>query len=114
MKNLMDKMLTGSIVLNAFIWAVYGIAAIAGFNRGIPSEMRFRIILCLMALAAGGALLLFYFLALKRSPRWYYLLLMELMFIIILTLADQFGWPDAVILATSIFSLAAVARKIRK
>lgn len=70
-------------------------------------------IIGLLAAGAGGAMVLFHYLSVRLSPRWYYLLLVELMFILFLTIADEFGWPDLIVLITHVTSLLAVARKIR-
>ncbi|MBB6481563.1 hypothetical protein [Spirochaeta isovalerica] len=109
----MDRFLKISIYVNAGIWFLFALLAISGLNYGIPSDFSSRIIIALLAAGAGGAMILGLYLAEHYSVRWYYLLLLELMLIVFLTLTDEFGWPDAVVLITHIFSLAAVARKVR-
>ena len=92
---------------------LFSFLAFTGFHYGIPSDVSSRVIIGFLALGAGVCLVLFHFLAVRFSFRWNYLLLLELLFIIFLTVTDEFGWPDAVVLVTHLLSLALVAAKVR-
>lgn len=110
----MKKGLKYSLYINAGIWLVFAFLAFSGLHYGIPQDLVSRVVIGLLASGAGGAMVLLYFLGEKYSARWYYLLLIELLFILFLTLTDEFGWPDLIVLVTHLVSLAFVAARIKR
>lgn len=110
----MNKLLKYSVLINSFIWFAFGLAIFTGLHRGIPEDLSSRMMMGIMAWLAGGGLYLFYSLAQKYSVRWYYVLFMELLFILFLTVADEFGWADVVVLITHMVSLVSLPPKLKK
>jgi hypothetical protein len=90
------------ILLNAFVWLALGVIIAANAHPALPDLPLFKGIMAFLSFATAGILLgVFIFLG-KRSRIAYFIALGLFVAISLLTIFDQFGLADLIILAINI------------
>ncbi|MCI0518822.1 MAG: hypothetical protein L0Z70_01025 [Chloroflexi bacterium] len=89
------------ILANALLWLGFAVLVVSGAHPAMPDDPLVRGIVAGLALLASGALAGLYVLLAKRSGPAYFAALVLLLFIALLTVADEVGiWDFAVLLLT--------------
>ena len=90
------------ILLNALVWLAFGVIIAANAHPALPDQPIIKGVMAFLSLATAGILLgVFIFLG-KRSRVAYFIALGLFVAISLLTIFDQFGLADLVILAINI------------
>lgn len=101
------------ILLNALIFFVIGVMIAFGWHAGIPDDAALKTLMMLGMF--GGAIIfgLLYLLLVKRRRLAYFVALVALAVVMMLTLFDQIGWADLVMLLITFipFALLILGRK---
>ena len=90
------------ILINAFIWLAFAIITATGLHPSIPESDLVRLTMSMLALLTSGLLIGLYFFLRRRTSVAYYITLGMLALISLLTVTDEFGLPDLVVLAISV------------
>jgi len=90
------------ILLNALVWFALGVIIAANAHPALPDVPLIKGIMAFLALATAGILLGLFILLGKRSRIAYFIALGLFVAISLLTIFDQFGLADLVILAINI------------
>lgn len=115
MKNspLIIKIALVFILINAIGWLVLGILVATGVHTGLPDDATLKLIM-MLGLFGGAIILLLLFQLLRMRKRLaYFITLVVLALIMLLTLFDQVGLADAVVLVITLvpFALLILGRK---
>lgn len=115
MKNfpLIIKIALVFILVNAIGWLVLGVLVATGVHTGLPDDETLKLIM-LLGLFGGAIILLLLFQLLRMRKRLaYFITLVALALIMLLTLFDQVGLADAVVLVITLvpFVLLIMGRK---
>ena len=86
------------ILLDALIWLGFAIITALDLHPALPEGNIYRWIISSLALAASLGLVVLLFLMLRGLRFAYYLLFTALLIISILTITDDFGLPDLIVL----------------
>ena len=93
------------IILSAIIWLAFGLIVAADLHPAIPKSDVIRWAMASMSLLTSGILLGFSFLLKRKSRVAYWLTLGLLIIISILTVTDEFGIADLVVLMITLVPL---------
>jgi lysylphosphatidylglycerol synthetase-like protein (DUF2156 family) len=115
MKNipLMIKTALIFILINAIGWLVLGVLVATGVHTGLPDDATLKLIM-MLGLFGGAIILMLLFQLLRMRKRLaYFITLVVLALIMLLTLFDQVGLADAVVLVITLvpFVLLILGRK---
>lgn len=115
MKNfpLIIKIALVFILVNAIGWLMLGVLVATGVHTGLPDDETLKLIM-LLGLFGGAIILLLLFQLLRMRKRLaYFITLVALALIMLLTLFDQVGLADAVVLVITLvpFVLLIMGRK---
>jgi hypothetical protein len=94
------------IFIDAVIWILLGLVIAAGFHPALPEGRGYRWVMTALSLLAGFFFVMNYWIMTKRGGLAYYLMLGALAFVIILTLADQFGVADLIVFLINLITFA--------
>lgn len=97
----MKKSITFSlafILICAGIWFVFAIIVASGLHPALPDSVVYQWIMAGLAFLTAFFLLTMYFLLRKKIRVAFFLTIAFLVFLAILTLADDVGWIDLVVL----------------
>ena len=86
------------LLLNALVWLVFGIIVAAGLHPSMPESDVFRWIMAVLALLTTGVLLGLRVFLRRRSRIAYYLTVGLLVVLSTLTVTDEFGLSDLIVL----------------
>ena len=93
------------ILLNALVWLAFGVIVAANVHPVLPVPPIIKGVMAFLSFATAGILLgLFIFLG-KRSRIAYFMTLGLLVAISLLSIFDEFGWTDFIVLAINIVPL---------
>ena len=90
------------LLLNALIWLSFGAIVAADLHPALPDLPQINLIMASLAFMAGFFLLGMMILLGKRNRWAYFLSLAALLFIMLLTINDDFGLVDLVVLILEI------------
>lgn len=93
------------ILLNALIWLAFAIIVATGLHPAIPNSSLVRGVTATLASLTSGALLLLSILLKKRYTLAFYLTLALLLLISFLTITDEFGIYDLIVLLITLIPL---------
>jgi hypothetical protein len=103
--NKTPRLFTASLVLigiNALLWLGFAMLVISGAHPAMPDDLLVRGVMGGLALLASGALAGLCALLARRNGPAYYASLAFLLFIALLTVADEVGIWDAVVMLLTI------------
>jgi len=86
------------IIANALVWIGFALFVLTGILPGLPGGENARFAMALLALIAAGALVALGILTRRRNKWGYVLTVAALVFLIVLTVADQVGLADLAVL----------------
>ena len=86
------------LLLNALVWLVFGIIVAAGLHPSMPESDVFRWTMAVLALLTTSVLLGLWVFLRRRSGIAYYLTIGLLVVLSILTVTDEFGLSDLIVL----------------
>lgn len=104
-KRRIDKITLYLLVADALIWLAFALIVAAGWHPALPDSLAMKWMMSILAIASAIALPGFYLLARRFGRIWYYLLLALLLLISFLTIADEFGLWDLIVLILHISPL---------
>ena len=81
----------------ALIWLAFSIIVAAGFHPALPDSEIYRWIMAGLSFLSAGFLLILFFLLRCRNKIAYFLSVGFLLFIVLLTIMDDFGLSDFII-----------------
>ncbi|HOW90700.1 MAG TPA: hypothetical protein PK883_00170 [Anaerolineaceae bacterium] len=101
------------ILINTFIFFVLGVLIAGGWHSGVPQDAALKWIMMLGMFAGAILLALCYLLLAKRRRLAFFITMVVLALIIALTIFDQVGWADLVMLLVAFipFALLILGRK---
>jgi len=101
------------ILLNALIFFVLGVLIAGGWHSGIPEDAALKWIMMLGMFGGAIVLALLYLLLAKRRRLAFFIALVALALIMMLTIFDQVGWIDLLMLLITFipFALLILGRK---
>jgi len=115
MKNspLIIKIALVFILINAIGWLVLGVLFATGVHTGLPDDATLKLIMMLGFFGGAIILMLLFQLLRMRKRLAYFITLVVLALIMLLTLFDQVGLADAVVLVITLvpFVLLILGRK---
>ncbi len=94
------------ILLNALIFFVLGVLIAGGWHSGIPDDAALKWIMMLGMFGGAIVLALLYMLLAKRRRLAFFIALVALALIMMLTIFDQVGWIDLVMLLITFIPFA--------
>ncbi|MCJ7706626.1 MAG: hypothetical protein MUO38_03300 [Anaerolineales bacterium] len=93
------------VLVNALVWIAFAIIVAARLHPSIPAGELVRMIMALLALTAA-VVLGFLAIMLRRRSRWgYFLTVAALILLAALTIADEVGLADLVVLVIAVMPL---------
>jgi hypothetical protein len=96
----------GLILVNAIVWIGFAVIVAARMHPSLPAGDLVRVIMASLALLAA-AVLVFLSIMLRRRSRWGYILTVAaLILLAALTIADEVGLADLVVLAIAVIPLS--------
>ena len=105
----MRRIITLFILLDSLVWLGFSALIVFDKHPAFPEDPKVRLIMVVLALGTAVALPLLLFLYRKHKQTWAcYLILGVLAIIIFLTVTDEFGLPDLVVLSLHMISFAAL------
>ena len=115
MKNIptLVKVAIGFILAGAGVWLVLGVLIAARLHQGMPSDPLIRWGMAIAAFVAFLVMGTLAWLLAKRKRLAFFITLVALGVVFLLTLFDQVGWADAVMMALTVapFVLLVIGRK---
>jgi hypothetical protein len=99
------------LLLGAVIWMAFGIITAAGAHPAIPEVGTIRWAMAIMAVLTSVCMLAFSYLLPKRNSFAYWLTLGLLFTIVIITITDEFGLADLIVLIIHVVPLAILIRE---
>ena len=115
MKNIptLVKVAIGFILAGAGVWLVLGVLIAARLHQGMPSDPLIRWGMAIAAFVAFLVMGTLAWLLAKRKRLPFFITLVALGVVFLLTLFDQVGWADAVMMALTVapFVLLVIGRK---
>ena len=93
------------ILLDSLFWFVFGVIVIAGLHPGLPDLPFIKEIMALLAFATAGIMLLVIVLLGKHNRIGYFLGVLLFAALSLLSLFDDFGWTDLVVLVFHVVPL---------
>lgn len=94
------------ILLNSLIFFVLGVLIAGGWHSGIPDDAALKWIMMLGMFGGAIVLALLYMLLAKRRRLAFFIALVALALIMMLTIFDQVGWIDLVMLLITFIPFA--------
>ena len=107
------RLTTSLILINAAVWLSFAIIVGAGWHPSLPPGTNTRVVLALLAALAAGALVVLVVLLRKRSRAGYYLTLGALAVLAVLTVLDEVGLADLVVLGLTLGPLVLLVKDRR-
>jgi lysylphosphatidylglycerol synthetase-like protein (DUF2156 family) len=93
------------LFLNALVWLALGVIIAANIHPALPDLPIVKGVLVILSLCASGILLGLLFLLRKRSRIAWFVALGFLAITSILTIFDDFGWTDLIVLVINIIPI---------
>ena len=93
----------GFILLNSIIWLVFSIIVAFGMHPALPDSELYKWYLAISAFLSATFLLLLYILLKTRTKIAFFLTIAFLILIALLTIMDDLGWIDFIVLAVTLF-----------
>jgi lysylphosphatidylglycerol synthetase-like protein (DUF2156 family) len=90
------------ILLNALIWLILGIIIAVNAHPAIPDTPGIQWTFAGLSIALGVIILILFFFLYRRNQMAYYLMLALFASTAVLTIFDDVGWSDLVVLALNI------------
>jgi len=97
------KITLAFVLLNAIIWLVFSIVVASGLHPALPDSIVQQWIMAGLSLLTSGFLMTMYFLLRRKNRLAFFLTTAFLVFLALLTIADDVGWIDFVVLLITIF-----------
>jgi len=104
------RMIWALILINAAFWLAFAFLTAFDLHPGLPNETWVRWGMTGLALAAGLGLVGLHWLAERGWSLAYFFLLTMLGLICLVTLLDEFGWTDLIVLITHALCLDLLIR----
>jgi hypothetical protein len=92
------------ILLNALIWLAFAIITVSGLHSTIPDGALIRWVMSILSFLTSVFLIGVYYLLRRNGGFAYYLLLGMLALISVLTITDEFGLLDLLVLIINAFT----------
>jgi hypothetical protein len=93
------------ILVNVLVWLVLGIFIILNTHPALPVPPAMRVIMAFMSFAMAAVLIVLFILLLRGSRPAYYLMLLFFSVAALLTILDQVGVSDIVVLILNILPI---------
>lgn len=93
------------VIVNALIWLVFATIVAAGLHPAIPDSGLVRGVMAILAFLTSGALLVLSILLRRRNTIAFYITLALLLLISFLTVTDEFGIYDLIVLIITLIPL---------
>ena len=90
------------VLLCATIWLAFAFVVAAGLHPALPDSVVYRCIMAVLAIMTSVFLLIMFFLLRKKNKISYFLTIIFLIFLTILTIADDLGLIDFIVLSITI------------
>lgn len=90
------------VPINAFVWLAFGLMVAAGAHPALPDQPLIKWVMALLALATSGIFLGLFILLGKRGRLAYFLSLASFFVISLLTIFDQVGLADLIVLTLNV------------
>lgn len=101
----------GFVFLNAIIWLAFSIIVATGMHTAIPDSEFYRWLMATLSLLSAAFLLLLYFMLKVRLKIDFLLSIVFLIFIALLTIMDDMGWIDFIVLAITLFPVVLLIKQ---
>jgi lysylphosphatidylglycerol synthetase-like protein (DUF2156 family) len=93
------------IILNVLIWLALGVIIALHAHPALPADPLIQGVMAFLSLGAAAILLVLFFFLAKRSRIAWFIALGFLAVTCLLTIFDDFGWSDLVVLVINIIPL---------
>jgi len=93
------------ILLNMLIWLGLGVIIASGLHPALSIPPAGRGVMAFLSIALAAILLGLYVLLMRGNQPAYYLVMAFFAFTAVLTIFDDFGWPDLVVLVINLIPL---------
>lgn len=90
------------MLLNALVWLGFGVIIATDLHPALPDQPLIKWVMAILSLLIAGILLALFILLRKRSQIAYLLTIGLFLIISLLTVFDEFGWADLIVLALNI------------
>lgn len=94
------------ILVDSLIWLLFGLILVLNLHPSFIDDPMIRLVSAGLSWAAAVSLIGLLYLTCRFAGIWYYFLLLSLVLISFLTLTDEFGWPDLIILILHLLPMA--------
>jgi hypothetical protein len=99
-----------SILINAIIWLLFSIVVAAGLHPALPDSVIYQWIMAGLSLLASGFLFIMFFLLRKKIRAAFFLTIAFLVFLAVLTIADDLGLIDLIVLLITLTPIVLLIR----
>jgi hypothetical protein len=86
------------LLIDSAFWLVFAVITVAGLHPALPEGEVVRWLVPLLSVASSAGIVGFFLAARRKYRIFYYLLTALLLTITVLTLTDEFGWADFLVL----------------
>jgi len=93
------------IFLNALIWLAFGIIVAANVHPALPDSPLIKTSMAFLAFVTAAILLSLFYLLSKQNRSAYFIALAILAIVSVVTLFDNFGWVDFIVLVIGLIPL---------
>jgi lysylphosphatidylglycerol synthetase-like protein (DUF2156 family) len=101
----------GFILLNAIIWLAFSIIVATGMHPALPDSVFYKWFLAISAFVSAAFLLLLNFLLKNQSKIAFFLTSTFLFFIALLTIMDDLGWIDLLVLVVTLIPVVILIKE---
>ncbi|HHH83596.1 MAG TPA: hypothetical protein ENL35_11505 [Chloroflexi bacterium] len=98
------------LVANGILWLGFSLVVLSGRHRALPADLRVQAAMAALAALAGMALLGLSWMLRRRRRVAYYGALALLLLIAVLTVTDDFGLIDLLVLALTLAPVALIIK----
>ncbi len=101
------------LLLDATIWLVFAVLVATGIHPALPESRALQWVMVVLALLATGVLIGLWFFLRRRSRPAYYLTVASLFVLLMLTIADDVGLSDLLVLVAIVVPLVLLLKDRR-
>lgn len=101
----------GFILLNAIIWLGFSMIVATGMHPALPDSGLYKWFLAISAFVSAAFLLLLNFLLKTRTKITFFLTIAFLILIALLTIIDDLGWIDFVVLVVTLIPVVILIKE---
>ncbi len=98
----------GFILLEALVWAVFGLIIVLDIHPALPDSPLLRTAMVVISWILAAALVVLFFLLRRRTRGVYVFTLILLELIALVTILDDLGWVDAVVFLVASIAFASL------